>query len=266
MAFDYTLTQEQIDSYHKDGFLKITDIYTAEEAEMLIKQVREIQTWPDAPGKWMNYYELNKATDKMLLCRTENFTPYNTYTRELVTGARIMGVLEQLTGEPYVLFKEKINAKLPGGQGFMPHQDSPAFTHLGQVKHVTVLFTVDGSYIENGCLMVVPESHADHRIIPHHSNGEIVEEWCKAHEWIPVECNPGDVLVFGSYLAHKSNENTSNTSRANLYITYNPISEGDKREDYYKDKREKFPPLSERAPDKDYSEAAKVYNFANPIL
>ncbi|KAJ2819248.1 hypothetical protein IWW50_005525, partial [Coemansia erecta] len=101
MAFDYVLTQEQIDSYHKNGFLKITDIYTAEEAETLVKQVREIQSWPDAPEKWMNYYELNKATGKMLLCRTENFTPYNNYIREMVTGARIMGVLEQLTGEPY---------------------------------------------------------------------------------------------------------------------------------------------------------------------
>ncbi|KAJ1839300.1 hypothetical protein LPJ70_005112, partial [Coemansia sp. RSA 2708] len=219
MAFEYLLTPEQISSYHKDGFLKITDIYTPDEAKMLVKQVREIQSWPDTPGKWMNYYELNKATGKMLLCRTENFTPYNDYVRSMVSGSRIMGVLEQLTGEPYVLFKEKINAKLPGGQGFKPHQDAPAFTHIGPVKHITVLFTVDGSYIENGCLMVVPESHADHQIVPHHSDGAMAEEWCQSHKWVPVECDSGDVLIFGSYLAHKSGENTSDVSRANLYMT-----------------------------------------------
>ncbi|KAJ2455196.1 hypothetical protein EV183_000931 [Coemansia sp. RSA 2336] len=266
MAFDYTLTQEQIDSYHQNGYLKITDIYTAEEAEMLVKQVREIQSWPDTPGKWMNYYERNPKTGEMLLCRTENFTPYNSYVSQMVSGPRIMGVLEQLTGEKYVLFKEKINAKLPGGQGFKPHQDAPAFTHLGQAKHVTVLFTVDGSYIDNGCLEVVPGSHADKSIIPHHSDGAIIDEWCKEQKWIPVECNSGDVLIFGSYLAHRSGENPSDSSRANLYMTYNPISEGDKREEYYKDKRKKFPPLNERVPGEDYSEAAKVYNFANPIL
>ncbi|KAJ2395955.1 hypothetical protein GGI05_001348 [Coemansia sp. RSA 2603] len=266
MVYEYTLSREQIDAYHIDGFLKITDLFTANEIESMVTNVREIQSWPDTPNKWMNYYEMNKKTGKMLLCRTENFTPYNDYIRKVVTGQRVMGILEQLTGKPYVLFKEKINAKLPGGQGFKPHQDAPAFTHLGQVDHITILFTIDGSYIENGCLHVVPESHASNVILDHHSDGEINKEWCDAQEWIPVECNPGDVLIFGSYLAHKSGENNSDVSRANLYMTYNPLSEGDKREEYYADKRIKFPPLSERDPSKDYTEAAKTYNFANPIL
>ncbi|KAJ1889928.1 hypothetical protein LPJ66_007768 [Kickxella alabastrina] len=266
MAYEYALTQEQIDNYHKDGFLKITDLFSAKEAEEMVKSVREIQSWPDAPGKWMNYYESNPKTGRMLLCRTENFTPYCPHIRHIVSGAQIAGILEQLTGEPYILFKEKINAKLAGGQGFKPHQDAPAFTHLGQVNHITVLFTIDGSYKENGCLHVVPESHADHTIIPHHPDGSIIEEWCCDKNWIPVECNSGDILIFGSYLAHKSGANESDVSRANLYMTYNPLSEGDKREEYYADKRVKFPPLSERLPGKDYAEGARIYNFANPIL
>ncbi|KAJ2802208.1 hypothetical protein H4R20_003368 [Coemansia guatemalensis] len=266
MVYGYALSEEQVESYKRDGFLKISDMFNAEEAAQLVKEVRNVQSWPDTPGKWMNYYERNKSTGDMLLCRTENFTPYNTYIREMVSGPRVMGALEQLTGVPYVLFKEKINAKLPGGQGFKPHQDAPAFTHIGPATHITILFTVDGSYLDNGCLKVVPGSHADQQILPHHEDGAIVEEWCKTNEWIPVECNSGDILIFGSYLAHKSDENTSNVSRANLYMTYNPLSEGDRREEYYADKRKKFPPLNERDPTKDYSEAAKTYNFANPIL
>ncbi|KAJ2902613.1 hypothetical protein GGI21_004533, partial [Coemansia aciculifera] len=58
----------------------------------------------------------------------------------------------------------------------------------------------------------------------------------------------------------------SNVSRANLYMTYNPLAEGDKRVEYYADKREKFPPLNEREEGKDYSAGARTYNFANPIL
>ncbi|KAJ1735064.1 hypothetical protein LPJ72_002041 [Coemansia sp. Benny D160-2] len=266
MTHIYKLSQEQIDGYNADGFLKITDLFTQDEIQNLIKEVRTIQDWPDTPGKWMNYYELNKATNTTQLCRTENFTPYSDLLRSKVTGPSVLGILEQLTGQPYILFKEKINAKLPGGQGFRPHQDAPAFTHLGQVNHITILFTIDGSYIENGCLEVVPGSHADHTIIPHLDDGSIVDEWCKEHEWVPVECNSGDVLVFGSYLAHRSGENPSNTSRANLYMTYNPLSEGDKREEYYADKRIRFPPLNERTLGTDYSEGARTYNYANPIL
>ncbi|KAJ1942616.1 hypothetical protein FBU59_003147 [Linderina macrospora] len=266
MVHEFALTQEQIDSYHKDGFLKITDLISADEAQQLIKEVREVQSWPDTPGKWMNYYEQNPKTQKLQLCRTENFTPYSDFIRGIVTSTKVMSVLEQLTGEPYVLFKEKINAKLPGGQGFKPHQDAPAFTHIGPASHITVLFTVDGSYIENGCLHVVPGSQQGGVILPHHEDGSIKEEWVSKQEWMPVECNSGDILVFGSYLAHVSGENKSDVSRANLYMTYNPASEGDNREAYYADKRIRFPPLNEREHGKDYSEGAKVYNFANPIL
>ncbi|KAJ2004922.1 hypothetical protein H4R26_002232 [Coemansia thaxteri] len=262
----YELSQEQVASFHEQGFLKITDLSSAEEAKAMVREVREIQSWPDTPGKWMNYYERNKNTGSLQLCRTENFTPYSAHIRQTVCGPRVMGILKQLTGEPYVLFKEKINAKLPGGQGFKPHQDAPAFTHLGQVNHITILFTIDGSYIENGCLHVVPKSHQNSILIPHHEDGSIVDEWCDSHTWTPVECNSGDVLVFGSYLAHKSGVNTSSDSRANLYMTYNPLSEGDKRAEYYEDKREKFPPLNERESGRDYSSGARTYNFANPIL
>ncbi|KAJ1952862.1 hypothetical protein GGI12_006142 [Dipsacomyces acuminosporus] len=237
-----------------------------DEIERLVSEVREVESWQDAPGKWMNYYEFNAKSGTNQLCRVENFTPYNDYIRGIVSGKRVMGILEQLTGEPYVLFKEKINAKLPGGQGFKPHQDSPAFTHLGQANHITMLFAIDASNTTNGCLHVVPGSHIGNKIIPHREDGSIVDEWCNAHKWVPVECNSGDILVFGSYLAHVSFENKSDVSRSNLYMTYNPLSEGDRRAEYYADKRRKFPPLNERDPAKDYSEGAKTYNYANPIL
>lgn len=265
-ASEYSLTKDQASSYHRDGYLKLTDFLSAQQAQQLVQEIRQIQSWPDTPGKWMNYYERLPGTDQLLLCRTENFTPYNTFVHNLVSGARTMNLLEQLTGQPYVLFKEKINAKLPGGQGFKPHQDAPAFTHLGQNQHLTVLFTVDGSYRENGCLEVVPGSHATKTVIPHLEDGCLVDEWCENHEWMPVECDSGDVLVFDSYLAHRSGENKSQTSRANLYMTYNPLSEGDKREEYYADKRIKFPPLSEREAGKCYKAGARTYNFANPII
>jgi hypothetical protein len=40
---------------------------------------------------------------------------------------------------------------------------------------------------------------------------------------------------------------------------------GSKREEYYKDKRLKFPPECERVKGIDYSSGAEIYNVANPI-
>ena len=54
--------------------------------------------------------------------------------------------------KPLVFFKEKINYKLPGGEGFGAHQDAPAFSSFGQRFHVTLLVAVDPQTLENGCL------------------------------------------------------------------------------------------------------------------
>jgi hypothetical protein len=48
-------------------------------------------------------------------------------------------------------------------------------------------------------------------------------------------------------------------------VTYNRRSEGERRSDYYRDKRTRFPPECERVPGHDYSAGAAIYNLANPI-
>ena len=69
----------------------------------------------------------------------------------------------------------------------------------------------------------------------------------------PIETNSGDIIIFNSYVPHGSESNSSNQRRCNIYLTYNKLSEGDHRIDYFKDKRKSFPPNNERDPNKDYS-------------
>ena len=45
--------------------------------------------------------------------------------------------------------------------------------------------------------------------------------------------------MFSSYAPHKSNKNNSNQCRRALYVTYNGISEGSHRVNYYQE-RSKF--------------------------
>ena len=59
-------------------------------------------------------------------------------------------------------------------------------------------------------------------------------------EWVEVPTEPGDILLFGSYIPHKSGTNRSNQPRRIIYVTYNALSEGDWRERYYEDKRQAF--------------------------
>ena len=45
----------------------------------------------------------------------------------------------------------------------------------------------------------------------------------------------GDIALFDSYIPHRSHPNTSDRPHDAMYITYNRLSEGSHREDYFAD-------------------------------
>lgn len=188
----YTLTKEQVESYHNDGFLLIEDFFSIDEHGTLGAYCNEFQNWAQEKGKWMQYYELNTVTGENQLCRTENFTPFHDGMSSYVKSPRLLQVLKELHDEEYVLFKEKVNYKLPGGGGFPAHQDCNAFVQFGQSSHMTVMFTIDTTTAANGCLEVVVGSHKNNfekRILPQEENdGSIALDWCTQQEWTPVHC------------------------------------------------------------------------------
>jgi ectoine hydroxylase-related dioxygenase (phytanoyl-CoA dioxygenase family) len=140
-----------------------------------------------------------------------------------------------------LLFKDKINYKQPGGNGFHAHLDAPAYDHISRIEHVTVNLAIDPATPENGCLEVVPGSHKMEVKFAH--GGRIKPEWEHTHEWIPIPLEPGDMLIFGSHLAHRSAANKTDKSRSSLYATFHSRSDGeDLRERYYMHRMEMFPP------------------------
>jgi ectoine hydroxylase-related dioxygenase (phytanoyl-CoA dioxygenase family) len=140
-----------------------------------------------------------------------------------------------------LLFKDKINYKSPKGNGFQAHLDAPAYDHISKIEHVTANFAIDAATRSNGYLEVVPGSHKMQVDLA--DGGRIAESWEKSHVWVPVPLEPGDVLFFGSHLAHRSGPNESDLRRASLYATFHGKSDGvDLREKYYQHRRVEFPP------------------------
>lgn len=163
-----------------------------------------------------------------------------------------------------LLFKDKINYKLAGGNGFGAHLDAPAYDHIGKIDYLTANLAVDDATIENGCLEVVPGSHR--MDVKFQYGGHIDPEWEASHDWINVPLKSGDVLLFGSHLAHRSGPNRTDRSRSAVYATYHCVSDGtDLRDRYYVDRRENFPPAHEREVGKDYAAGWERYGFAAPF-
>jgi hypothetical protein len=167
-------------------------------------------------------------------------------------------------GERAVLFKEKINYKEAGGSGgFAAHIDASAYTHAGAVRHQTFLMAVNDMDMGNGCLEVVAGSHKEE--IPLGADRCIDKNWEEAQTWVPVPMPAGALLLFGSYLAHRSGPNASPRPRSAIYATYNGASEGDKHDAYYAHRRRAWPPTSERVPGVDYTEGALTYAYGSPM-
>ena len=256
------LDEAQRAHWDRHGYVLLERSLGAGEARDLARWLEELAAWPEAPGKWMKWFEL--VGGQRQLCRVEDFLPYHAEFADFLEGPGLAAILEQLCGEPALLYKEKINFKLPGGAGFEPHQDAPAFTTFSQRYHITMMISVDATTRQNGCLEVVDGFHGQ-GLLPQAPDGTLDRDWAAAQTWKPIETAPGDVLFFDSYVPHRSGPNRSDRPRRALYVTYNRARDGAHRAAYFAAKRAAFPPECERKAGVDYSAAAAVYNVGNPI-
>jgi hypothetical protein len=201
-----------------------------DDVEAVVAWVDEVAAWPD-DGPWLHHRELTDAGPQ--LCRTENFVPFHDGLRTLLTEGPMLATASALLGEPAVLYKEKINYKLPGGAGYAPHQDAPAYRFVE--THVSCMVAVDDALVGNGCLEVVSGRHQE--VLPMDESGCIRPDVVAALEWAPVEVRAGETLWFHSRTPHRSGPNLGPTPRRALYPTYNAAAEGDLRAAYYEQKR-----------------------------
>ncbi len=245
-------TAEELSNFERDGFVVVRAMYNASEIQKLSDWMDKLVARGPIFGQEMFYLETSLLEkDKKVLSRIEKFADYHPVMRQFVDEPRLAGRVAELLEGPAVLFKEKINFKLPGGGGFAPHQDiQPGWDDYAPY-FISVLVTVDKSTLENGCL----ELSAGH-----HKRGMLGEKWkpltedqLKGVKFTPYPMEPGDVAFFDCYVPHQSKPNLTNRQRRNLYLTYNCQSDGLWREKYFADKRKNYPPDNEREAGKEYT-------------
>jgi len=250
------LSEQQLQDWKRDGYLILSQAnknpyFSDDEIKDLLAWTKEVEEWPETPGKWMKYFEKSSKDNSRLLSRIENFFDYHEGFNQTFNTPKFLGIVSDLFGEPACLFKEKINMKLSGGAGFDPHQDVQAgWDMYGHTLHISMLVSLDQATETNGCLEVVAGQHDKGLLGP--MGSKIPDEVCQKLTWQPLRTKPGDIIFFDSYVPHRSGPNTSDVSRRLLYVTYNRISEGDFRTKYWADKRRNYPPDIERDPTKEY--------------
>jgi 2-aminoethylphosphonate dioxygenase len=250
------LTSQAIDAawlaaYQRDGYGVVSGLFSDHEAARMRVWADDVAGAAPLRGGPMLYTDdAARAAGRSVLSRVEYFRNCHAGFRAVMEDPRLLAVLDRVLGKPAVLFKDKINYKLPGSSGFEPHQDAQAGWDRYCATHVTALVSLDATTHENGCLELAAGQHR---------RGLIGRPWqpldgeeLRALEFVALPTGPGDLCLFDSYVPHRSAPTQSGTPRRVLLLTYNPASEGDHYEAYFTDKRTAYPPDSEREPGRAY--------------
>ena len=242
------LNTEQIGEFKQNGFTIARGAFSRRDMAQITRWAEEVQALPEVSGRQWVFHEKSRLDpDRDLISRIEYISPFHSGFEELCSVLK--QPVAQLLGEEAVLFKEKINFKMPGGDGFKPHQDSQAGWQVYADFFITVMVCIDEATIENGCLQLVAG----------HQRDGLYREWEPLNEadmagmrFVHYPTKPGDVVYFDCYAPHASEPNLTNTTRRMYFATYNRISEGDHLAQYYADKHKSYPPDIDRLAGKEY--------------
>jgi predicted HD phosphohydrolase/ectoine hydroxylase-related dioxygenase (phytanoyl-CoA dioxygenase family) len=159
---------------------------------------------------------------RLLLART----PAGAHSRLAELCATLRG------GRPQVLYKEKVNYKLANGTGgYSAHQDFyHNFASTGERTTLipdgdvcVCMLAVDNIDDGNGCPQVAPGWHTRGPMsfgagCAVNGGHPVVDE--AALPWTSVLLAPGDVLIYGNLMPHKSGPNSSDRDRRALFSIY----------------------------------------------
>ncbi len=225
------------EEYEDKGFVVVRGLFpkalmrrAAAEAKALPERHKNLVSVRNLRCRWQD----NVFTGA---CTFETFDPVidlSPACEEIALAPALLDMLGDLYGEPAHLFKDKLIFKPPGVKGYQLHQDWIAWDGFPR-SFLTVLVPFEPAGRDNGCTIAYPG---------YHKNGSLTEADGRYHELpagtvdertaVPLLLEPGDVAVFGGFTPHRSDPNTSDRWRRQLYLSYNADSDGgDQRDKHY---------------------------------
>jgi hypothetical protein len=234
-----SLTEAQTCDYERDGYLVLRDALDPDTVRTVAGWVDEVAAWAAEDGPGLHHAE--QTDEGPALARSEDFVGHHAGLRSLLTEGLVPALAGALLGEPAALYKEKVNYKQPGGAGFAPHQDAPAYRFVD--FHVSCMLPLEAATEASGCLWVADGRPRE--VLAMDGVRGLSAEVVASLDWHPVELAPGDLLWFDSFVPHHSGPNLTDRPRRALYLTYNAASAGDFRATYYEDKQATFAALGD---------------------
>ncbi|MEP7064197.1 MAG: phytanoyl-CoA dioxygenase family protein [Betaproteobacteria bacterium] len=151
---------------------------------------------------------------------------------ELAKDPDILDMVEQLIGPDIILWGCHVFCK-PAGDGHETpwHQDGH-YWPIRPLANCTVWVALDESSTRNGCLRVIPQSHAAKVTHPHlrEKRDDVVlsqrteDDAFDARDAVDLELKPGQMSMHDVFMIHGAGTNRSDRRRAGVALRYMPGS------------------------------------------
>ncbi|BFM04908.1 phytanoyl-CoA dioxygenase family protein [Halioxenophilus aromaticivorans] len=227
----YLLTPEQIEAYHRDGYIILRGVLTEQELQAIEPTFQQFITG-QVPDMGRDFCDMSgpydREFDDFALVNAMLPRRYQPTIRDNVFELRAASISRQLLGDSATLDYDQFLAKRPNKPDaqFTMHQDLGYWpTGSPSTLTATCSLALDNANSENGCLKVVPGSHkgglrphqplhGDNREESHILSVEIKD----GDEVVELPLNRGDITVHDEFIVHGSGGNRSADSWRRTYI------------------------------------------------
>ncbi|WP_285779368.1 phytanoyl-CoA dioxygenase family protein [Microtetraspora sp. NBRC 13810] len=203
--------------YEQDGYATVPGILSADETEALRAETLRIYKGecgqvegllPAAPG------DTGDTLLRRYIC-VHHPHKISSVIRDTLAHPRIVDVLVRLIGPDVKAMQSMLFTKGEGKPGQAWHQDE-FFIPTRDRSLTAAWIALDDATVENGCLWVLPGSHAPGIIYPDREHDDerfdcTVESYGFPYadgDAVPVEVAAGTAVFFNGYLLHRSLPNT----------------------------------------------------------
>lgn len=225
------LSQTQKQSWNEKGFILIPNFFPEDKCIEINQTVVDIVRSMAGNSEEFNHTYIDqghigiremKPSQKIENIEDEMSKVFRLHQtgifNEFIKRDDLLNIVEDILGEDIDCFLSQFIFKNPGAWGQPWHQDSSYFP-FDRAPQVGAWLATSAATKENGCLVILPGSHKEviHEHLPDDrpgSNYGYTE--IKDHDFkkeMPLFLNTGDLLLFHSFLMHKSYDNKSNNRR-----------------------------------------------------
>ena len=165
----------------------------------------------------------------------------------------VSNLLHEIFNQKFLIFKDKYNAKPPGGEGFFAHYDGIfMFKDKNKTKQegwykytdffINALVALDKCTENNGTIEISKKHEGSFNDLLKNTkmNGTpvLLDNVEDDLSFELIELDPGDLVLFSNRCPHRSKKNNSEIDRRTLYYTYTKESNGSFYDQYFKDKKD----------------------------